>query len=199
MGTFVTRKAWPRFAILRPGESCALHNTEPPGSSSRPYASTQDIPAAGSARAWLPRCPSTARAAPGSLQTSGPGRGCSGGSCPVFLWPQWQQCLEMNRGITVPRRPACRLINIFSPKPLTNPRRTLIIPISQEEAMGALRGPVAPLLRWLGDCPASGPCSLSPHCSDAAAATPAPASPTPPEGHPGSESEKPTGIHDTVA
>lgn len=93
----------------------------------------QDIPAAGSTRAWLPRCPSAARADPGSLQAGGPGPAALEGPARFSYGPQWQQCLEMNTGITVPGRSACHLTNTFSPKPLTNPVRTLIIPILQDE------------------------------------------------------------------
>lgn len=50
----------------------------------------------------------------------------------------------MNTGIAVPGPSVCHLTNISSPKPLTNPGRTLSIPILQDQDGGVGGDPEGP-------------------------------------------------------
>lgn len=90
-----------KACILWPGEGCALHNTEPPGASSRTLCKHPGHSGPGRARAG---CPGALRLPGSSWARSGwqPRKGCSGGVPPrTPHCPPWQQCLQVNTGIPI--------------------------------------------------------------------------------------------------
>lgn len=122
---FITRRAWPGLAAsVALGKSVLCTTLSHLPFHPESYASTQVLAALPAARAWLSGCPATARLSPGLTLDQRPWQG--------LLWagisycPQWQCCLEVNIGITIPGYPACHFTNILSPKPLNNPMRQLL-------------------------------------------------------------------------